>query len=137
MTRIDLRDGSVMRSELDHLAALTDVLHHDVRRGDVLHADTREVAHRELARRGPPGVGLRADLAELDRLRLVDQSGGERVVQLTDRGALRAAVDDQEVGAGGEVRIQLLLVRSVRSDGGDVRAELQPFPSYQRRLAPG
>ena len=104
MTRIDLREGWVMRSELDHLAAVADVLHHDVRRGDVLHADAREVAHRELARRGPTGVRLRADLAELDRLRLVDQSGGERVMQLTDRGALRAAVDDQEVGARGERR---------------------------------
>ncbi len=62
------------RSDLDQVAALAGVRHHDVRGRHVLHPDAGQIADRELAGRRPTGMRQRADLPQLHRLLLVDQT---------------------------------------------------------------
>ena len=74
------------------------------------------------------------DLAELrvDAVG-VEQPGVERVAQLAERGALRQAIDHQQVRPREAGGVELLLAGRVGSERRDVLPGTQPVGPHQRR----
>src|SRR6266545_1194286 len=92
----------------------------DGRRGDILHADAGQIAQCDLAVRSSPRSLPGGDLPQLaGDLALGDGAGGDGVMDLPEPEALRPAVGDDQIGASQDLRVELLLVGSVRSDRGD------------------
>ena len=90
------------------------------RRGDVLERHAGAVEDDDLVGRPAARLPSGDDLAELGGSLPREEPGRERVVEIAERRALLGDVGDER-GGGEEVRLDLLLVFVVRSDGGEKR----------------
>jgi hypothetical protein len=62
----------------------------------------------------------------------LDRAAVECVAQFPERGALREAIDDQQVRARETRGVELLLPRGIRAERGDMVAGTQPFGAHER-----
>ena len=71
----------------------------------------------------------------MDAIR-AEESGVERVAQLAERGALREAIDDQQVRPGEAAGVELLLAGGVGPERRHVLAGAQPLGPHAAACAP-